>query len=126
MNLQDLFDTASTKKFKAVGTETRNKMRDAKIGTTKSAESRAKNSVSHKGMKRSDETRANISAAATGKIVSEETREKRRKPIMTPAGIFKGLEEAAAGNNITKATLQSRMRSNQLHFADYYVIKDAK
>ena len=106
------------RKKRVVSDETRAKLAAARTGTTKSAETKAKMAATKLGKKHSAETRVKMKNGQN----TEAALNKRRKLVMTPAGVFKGRKAAAEGNGITRALLDHRLYQPQ--YADYYVIKE--
>jgi hypothetical protein len=113
MNLQDLFDTASIRKFQYASDESRNKLSKANKGSVKNDETRAKMSASKLGKKQSEEHRINSGLGHC-------------KPIMTPLGQFDSLGHAAKAFNVCYDTMGNRLRSTKDKWTGYYYIKDAK
>lgn len=109
---------------RVVSDETRAKLVASRIGKKHSAETLAKMAEAKLGKSKSAETKAKMSASQINYNNTEDSLNKKRKLIMTPAGVFKGRKAAAKGNGITLATLDRRLYHTQC--ADYYTIKEAK
>ena len=109
---------------RVVSDETRAKLAASRIGKKHSAETKSKIAVGHTGKKFSKETKAKMSVSHISYSNTEDSLNKKRKLIMTPAGVFKGRKAAAEGNGITLTNLDRRLYHTQC--ADYYVIKDLK